>query len=146
MRKEMAMVLLVASAALLMGAADGAWLQRVPPKEHERVNPLRQDAAVSQTAAAAGAQVFSNNCAKCHGNDAMGRGNRPPLISDRVAHASDGDLFWIVTNGNAWKGMPPWQMLPEKQRWQVVTYLRSLNLADTETEPNSSIQTPKTRP
>jgi mono/diheme cytochrome c family protein len=127
MKAGIRIVLIAVSAALVWGAADGAWLHRVSSKDHARVNPLQRDAGTAETAAAAGAQVFSNNCAKCHGGDAMGLHNRPALVSDRVAHASDGDLFWIVTNGNAWKGMPPWQMLPEKQRWQVVTYLRSLN-------------------
>jgi mono/diheme cytochrome c family protein len=129
-RKTLGIASLIASAALLMGASDGAWLHRVSAKDHNRANPLTHDDQSAQTAAAAGAQIYTQNCAKCHGTDAMGRGNRPALISDRIAHATDGDLFWIITNGNAWKGMPPWQMLPEKQRWQLVTYLRSLNLAN----------------
>jgi mono/diheme cytochrome c family protein len=129
MRTGVGTILIAVSAVLLWGAADGAWLRRVSPKDHARVNPLQRDASTAQTAADSGAQLFSNNCAKCHGEDAMGRYNRPALVSDRIAHATDGDLFWIVTNGNPWKGMPPWQMLPEKQRWQVVTYLRSLNQA-----------------
>ena len=137
MRTGIAVILLAVSAVLLWGAADGAWLRRVSPKDHARVNPLRRDPAVAQTAAAAGAQVFSNNCAKCHGGDAMGRYNRPSLVSDRIAHATDGDLFWILANGNPWKGMPPWPMLPEKQRWQIVTYLRSLN------QPGDSTVAPK---
>jgi mono/diheme cytochrome c family protein len=49
------------------------------------------------------------------------------VISRRVSLASDGDLFWLMNNGVPWKGMPPWMMLPEKERWQLVTYLRSLN-------------------
>jgi mono/diheme cytochrome c family protein len=142
----MCVILILASAVLVMGAADGAWLQRVPAKDHERVNPLQRNADTSQTAAAAGARIFSNNCAKCHGNDAMGRSGRPSLISNRIAHATDGDLFWIVTNGNAWKGMPPWQMLPEKQRWQVVTYLRSLNAANSGAEPKASSADPEKQP
>ncbi len=127
-RIGIAILTVASSVALLMAAADGAWLQRVSAKDHAKANPLRQN----EDAANAGAQIFTNNCAKCHGNDAMGRANRPALVSDRIAHATDGDLFWIVTNGNAWKGMPPWQMLPEKQRWQLVTYLRSLNNAASE--------------
>jgi mono/diheme cytochrome c family protein len=33
----------------------------------------------------------------------------------------------MMNNGVPWRGMPPWNMLPEKQRWQVVAYLRALN-------------------
>jgi mono/diheme cytochrome c family protein len=129
------MAFMAASAVLLMGAANGAWLQHVPEKDHERVSPLPADAETAQ----AGAEVFTTNCAKCHGRDAMGRGSRPALVSNRVAKATDGDLYWIVTNGNAWKGMPPWQMLPDKQRWQVVAYLRALNLngIDPDSKPSA---------
>jgi mono/diheme cytochrome c family protein len=133
MKTGTGIVLTLATAALLWGAADGAWLNRVSAKDHARVNPLLRNDKAAQTAADSGAQVFSNNCAKCHGQDAMGRFNRPALVSDRISKATDGDLFWILTNGNSWKGMPPWNMLPEKQRWQVVTYLRSLNQADNNT-------------
>ena len=129
---------LLASAVLLMAAADGGWLHRVPAKDHERANPLLHDNQSAETAAAAGEQVYAHNCAKCHGTDAQGRGDRPALVSDRIAHATDGDLQWIVTNGNPWKGMPPWQMLPEKQRWQVVSYLRSLNLGSNDSQTNSA--------
>jgi len=93
-----------------------------------------------QQAAAAGAQLFHNECAKCHGDDAMGKHSRPPVISERVAHASDGDLFWLMTNGNPWKGMPPWNMLPAKQRWQLVAYLRSLNSPDAEKAASTDTQ------
>jgi mono/diheme cytochrome c family protein len=146
-RRNLGIASLLASAVLLMGASTGAWLSRVPAKDHDRANPLTHDDQSAQTAAAAGAQIYAQNCAKCHGNDAMGRGNRPALISDRIARATDGDLFWIVTNGNPWKGMPPWQMLPEKQRWQLVTYLRSLNLANSAPEPSTDSNTePKPQP
>ncbi len=107
-----------------------AWLHRVPPADHARTSPFADKPDQLPDAASAGAQIFHNECAKCHGNDAMGKASRPALVSDRIAHATDGDLFWMVTNGNPWKGMPPWGMLPAKQRWQVVAYLRALNAAD----------------
>ncbi len=114
------------SAALLMGA-DGAWLDRISPRDHARVNPLMRNAQVEQESASAGAQVYRTECAKCHGENGRGLHGRPTVISRRVSLASDGDLFWLMNNGVPWKGMPPWMMLPEKERWQLVTYLRSLN-------------------
>jgi mono/diheme cytochrome c family protein len=114
------------SAALLMGA-DGAWLDRISPRDHARVNPLIRDAQVKHDAVGAGAQAYRAECAKCHGEDGRGLHGRPAVISRRVSLASDGDLFWLMNNGVPWKGMPPWMMLPEKERWQLVSYLRSLN-------------------
>ncbi len=59
------------------------------------------------------------------------------LVREEVRQASPGTLFWILTNGVVRRGMPVWSKLPEPQRWQLVTYLRSLN------EPAASAQTAK---
>ncbi len=112
----------LANSALLLCEADGKWLRRVPGEDHARTNPIAgQGKAVS-----AGKIIFEDNCAKCHGADAKGLHNRPSLRSERVRHATDGDLAWMLRNGNPYKGMPPWSSLPEQQRWQIITYLRSL--------------------
>ena len=41
--------------------------------------------------------------------------------------ASAGALFWILKNGSLRHGMPSFAHLPEPERWQIITYLRSLN-------------------
>jgi mono/diheme cytochrome c family protein len=105
------------------GAANGAWLKKVPQADRERVNPLAGNAE----AVAAGKNLFQENCAKCHGADAEGKGSRPSLKSDRIRNASDGELAWLLKNGNPYKGMPIWGSLPEQERWQLVAYVRSLN-------------------
>ncbi len=107
------------------GQFDGKWLRRVPDEDHARRNPL----AGQVQAIAAGRQIFAENCARCHGADANGRtapSARPSLRSERVRHATDGDLAWMLRNGNPYKNMPPWTSLPEQQRWQIIAYLRSL--------------------
>ena len=104
-------------------AADGAWLTKVPAKDHERQNPYHeQDDAI-----AAGGRIFVDHCAQCHGGDANGTKKRPPLRSERVQQqATEGDLHWLLVNGNMKKGMPSWAKLPDQQLWQVITYVRSL--------------------
>ncbi len=109
--------------AIAFAKADGAWLRKVPQAEHAKTDPY----AGNSEAAAAGRNLFLNNCAKCHGAHAEGKGSRPSLRSERIALATDGDLAWIVKNGNPYRGMPGWGGLPEQERWQIVTYLRSLN-------------------
>jgi mono/diheme cytochrome c family protein len=44
-----------------------------------------------------------------------------------VAGATDGELAWLMKNGNPWKGMPAWSSLPDAERWQLVAYLKSIN-------------------
>ncbi len=106
-------------------AADGSWLKHVPDEDRARVNPFAGQA----DAIAGGGKVFSQNCAKCHGADAMGKGKRPSLRSERVQHATDGEIFWLLKNGNLAKGMPTWALLPEPTRWQVIAYVKSLGVA-----------------
>lgn len=103
--------------------ADGSWLKKVSNADHTRTNPDAGSAAAAQ----AGQNLFRNNCAKCHGENAEGKGSRPGLKSARIQAATDGDLAWILKNGEAFKGMPGWGGLPEPERWQIVTYIRSLN-------------------
>lgn len=114
--------LILMCSALLIAEADGKWLHRVPDEDHARISPFTSQ----PQAAAAGKLLFSENCAKCHGADANGLHNRPSLRSERIRHATDGDLAWMLKNGNPYKGMPPWSSLPEQQRWQIIAYLRTL--------------------
>lgn len=123
MKRLLQVVTVAVSAAVLMGAADGSWLRRVPAADHARTNPLADQSAAAQ----AGEHLYSASCAKCHGEQGQGKGSRPPVVSARVAGASDGDLAWLLRNGNSWKGMPSWSGMPDAQRWQLVAYLRSIN-------------------
>jgi mono/diheme cytochrome c family protein len=112
---------------LFAKAGDGEWLLRVPDNERDRVNPLEARA----DAAAAGAKIFRQSCASCHGEGAEGKIERkhfrPNLHSGRVKQATPGELFWLLTNGSQKNGMPSWSRLPDAQRWQIITFLKSLN-------------------
>ena len=114
-------------------AANGAWLKHVPASAHERQNPF----AANTAAAESGRKLFVEHCASCHGMAAEGRGKKPCLHSTRVHNASDGDLEWLLKNGELGKGMPSWSKLPDQQRWQLVTYLKSLDVgcASTRLDP-----------
>ncbi len=122
------MVAMILSASACVAASDshGSWLSKVPAKDRVRVNPL----AENPSAVAAGALVFAQHCASCHGSKAGGMGRHPSLRTERVQQASDGELQWLLRNGSLRHGMPAWSGLPEVQRWQVVRYLHSLPLDD----------------
>ncbi len=99
-----------------------AELKRAPAKAAAKRNPLESD----PDAAAAGAKLFEMHCAECHGATADGGKKGPSLRVEEVQQASAGALFWLLTNGVVRKGMPVWSRLPEPQRWQLVTYIKSL--------------------
>lgn len=118
-------VLLVAT-VLLAAPGDGLWLAKVPEKDRGRQNPF----AGNPAARAAGAKLFQHNCASCHGDDAYGKDHHPSLHSEHVRDATPGELQWLLTNGSMKNGMPSWSRLPEQQRWQIITFLKSLSAAD----------------
>lgn len=99
-----------------------AELEKVPEKARSRSNPLAQDPEAS----VAGRKLFEQHCAECHGNTAAGGKKAPSLRAEEVQEATPGTLFWILSNGVVRRGMPVWSKLPEPQRWQIVTYLKSL--------------------
>jgi len=127
-RKSAVVSLLLASAFVLSaalavaGTASTRWAH-IPVREHTRQNPM----SGQPEAVAAGALVYREHCLQCHKADAKGDGHkRPPLRSDRIREASDGDLEWFLRQGDLGHGMPSWSSLPEAQRWQIVAYLRSI--------------------
>ena len=125
MKRRRVLLFLMATVLIsaAFGAADGAWLRKVPAKDHERKNPYEERA----DAVAAGRIVFSEHCSKCHGENAEGTRKRPSLRSDRVQQeATEGDLHWLLVNGNMARGMPSWSKLGDPQIWQVICYLKSL--------------------
>jgi mono/diheme cytochrome c family protein len=103
-------------------AADNSWMKNVPESDRARTNPYAGQA----DAIAAGSRLFSDHCAKCHGPDALGRRKRPGLRSDEVQNAADGEIFWILRNGDLRRGMPSWSSLPEASRWQIIAYVKNL--------------------
>ena len=100
-------------------------LSKAPAKAAARQNPLPHD----PDAVLGGAKLFAQHCAECHGETADGGTGKkagPSLRAEDVQRASAGTLFWLLTNGVVRRGMPVWSKLPEPQRWQLVSYIKSL--------------------
>lgn len=75
-----------------------------------------------------GAETFRQRCAVCHGGNGSG-GHAPALNRPRLAHGdSDLAIYKIVRDGIPQTGMAGVAMSPH-ERWQVVGYLRTLQLA-----------------
>ena len=96
-------------------------LTGVPQKAREKPNPLENDS----DSPLAGGKLFEQHCAACHGMKAEGGKRGPSLLREEVQQATPGALFWILTNGIVRHGMPVWSKLPEPQRWQIVSFLKS---------------------
>ncbi len=104
--------------------AEGAWLSKVPVKDREKVNPFGD----RENASAAGKHLFADHCAQCHGKEAEGDKKHPSLRTQRIQQqATEGELHWLLLNGEMSRGMPSWSKLGDPQIWQIVTYLKTLH-------------------
>jgi len=94
--------------------------------------------------AANGAAVYAKRCSQCHGDDGEADGAaaghsfpRPRKFAENSTYKirrtpvgelpTDQDLFDIITRGLGGTSMPPFEVLPEQERWDVVAYIKSLS-------------------
>jgi mono/diheme cytochrome c family protein len=106
-------------------AADSGWEKKVPEAERSRANPQAND----PNAVVEGGKLYTAKCAKCHGPDAEGKGHAPSLHTPSAQQATPGELQWLILHGKKWHGMPAMPAfgdLTETQRWQLVSYIKSL--------------------
>jgi mono/diheme cytochrome c family protein len=107
-----------------------AELKTAPEKYREKANPLANDA----DAVAAGGILFEEHCEECHGKEGRGGKKAPSLRAEEIQSSPPGAIFWILSNGVVRKKMPVWSKLPEPERWQLVSYLKSLGTAAAESK------------
>lgn len=84
----------------------------------------------------AGAAIYAERCAACHGETGMGDGPQSAGLGVPVAalgdpavagQASLEEWFQVVTEGRMDAMMPPFTSLSEAERWNVVAYAMSLH-------------------
>lgn len=114
---------------------------------HARIDRVMQKTApiaADENTYLAGAQVYKDNCAECHGyvNKKETPGlmfPRPPQLlqgKDMVTDDPAGETFWKIQNGIRLSGMPAFSgRLSTDQMWQV-----SLLLANADKLPDSATQ------
>jgi len=101
-------------------------------------NPLAGD----PKAAKAGEYEFRINCALCHGLGARGGGRGPDLTRAVKKHThSDAEMFQVISNGIPGTAMPANGTngqgvgMTEKEIWQIITYIRSLEVKASAKDP-----------
>ena len=107
--------------------------------------------------ATAGKAVYELKCIGCHGEKGDGKGPAAELLMPKPRDftsgiykirttankaPSDQDLFRILTEGMPGTSMPPWAVLPEKDRWNLVAYIKAF-AADKFKEAPKKLELPK---
>ncbi len=120
-------LVMVTGSAFISVPQSSDW---VAPKEADNLkNPLAGNA----DALKAGKKKFAQLCAICHGDKGKGDGvagmalqPRPANFnSTKIQDQSDGAIFWKMTEGRA--PMAAYKdLLTEEERWQLVSFIRSL--------------------
>jgi len=83
----------------------------------------------------AGRVLFNKNCATCHGEDGKAKTDvakamkvKPTNLTDKAMHGiTDGEIYWVVTNGIKKSGMPTFKSkAADNERWQMTLYVKHL--------------------
>ncbi|HEY6768516.1 MAG TPA: PQQ-dependent sugar dehydrogenase [Candidatus Sulfotelmatobacter sp.] len=121
----------------LLSAVDDKF-HDAPDSAKQMKNPYegRQDGAQK------GQRLYARNCLSCHGKTGSGTGNVPSLVDGKLEAITSGEIFWFITKGSVPNGMPSWKFLPEQQRWQIVTFVKSLGQSHTGPQPGSAPEAP----
>ncbi len=114
------------------GQAASKW--ELTKEQKARAAKAKNPVPAAQRAASAerGKQLAMQYCAPCHGEGGKGDGpgaaalpKKPADWTSKAVQAEpDTALFVRVTDGNP--PMPPWASLPDKDRWDLVNYIKTL--------------------
>jgi mono/diheme cytochrome c family protein len=116
--------LFVALCSSAHAVSPSSWAKHVPGADRSRPNPV----ANQPDAVSAGEKLYSQQCARCHGQNAEGKGHHPSLRSERVHADTPGELEWFIAHGARFR-MPSFaKKLSDKERWEIVSYIQSLSV------------------
>ena len=101
----------------------------IPAADASLVNPIPADDA----SLANGEELYRKSCLNCHGEegrgDGLAAGNLDPqpvdFRAEFVKELSDGELYYIISNGIEDTAMQAWGFFDEERRWHLVNYIRS---------------------
>ena len=113
--------------------------------------------AMAQGDANAGKAVYERKCLLCHGEKGDGKGAGAELLVPKPRDFTKGlykirttanktpndqDIFRVISEGMPGTSMPGWAVLPERERWNLVAYLKTL-AADQFREGPKKLDLPK---
>lgn len=103
---------------------------QMTPEDAAKKNPI----APTSEGLAEARKLYGYHCAMCHGKDGDGKGELAAEMklelhdwhdASSIEKMTDGELFWIVSNGKGKMLGGEGDRTPEKIRWNLVNLVRS---------------------
>ena len=103
----------------------------IPENAKSMINPLKDSMQFLPEAKT----IYKSHCTPCHGT--KGKGDGPSAYtcdpkpadhsSDFVQNRTDGELFWLISNGHTQTPMVSFKKtVNATERWKLILYIRSL--------------------
>jgi mono/diheme cytochrome c family protein len=117
----------------LDGTAVPSWMVSYSPTiaTLDSMSGIQNPVPVTEASLANGHKYFEINCAVCHGSNADGQTPNSrfgiisiPLTGEITKVRTDGYIFGMIRNGR--NTMPSYNRIEERDRWDVVNYVRAL--------------------
>lgn len=112
-------------------AKQGATEPKMTPEDAAKKNPV----APTPEGLAEARKLFGYDCAMCHGKGGDGKGDLALELklemhdwrdSSTIEKMTDGELFFVISNGKGKMTGGEGDRSPEKMRWNLVNLVRSI--------------------
>lgn len=105
------------------------------PHRHPEAQKMKNPVPSDEASITEGRKLYLRHCASCHGQTGKGDGSMAlaggtpsNLVDETWDHgSSDGEIFVVIRDGVSSDMEAYKDKLTEKQIWQVVNFIRSLN-------------------
>ncbi|MFQ5780955.1 MAG: c-type cytochrome [Nitrospiria bacterium] len=130
---------MVFGASMGLSAERDPTLPRVPADQIDQARAWKNPFPATPENIAKGKALFTGKatCFTCHGNEGRGDGPAGAALdpsprnfhNPRLKAKSDGEFFWVITNGSAGTGMISYQpgIVTEEEAALIILYERSLH-------------------
>lgn len=141
-----------------LGMTKGKWRDVFPYQVLETGSAsIENEAALRH-----GKDVYRRRCEGCHGEKGDAKGPAPTTVLFKIAQPRDftsgvfkfrttpsgslpldSDLYRTITAGIRGTAMPPWFILPERDRWDVIHFIKTFSPDFKEFPPEEPITIPR---
>lgn len=103
---------------------------KIPPEAAAKANPVKP----TEESLAKGKKLYGYDCAMCHGKSGDGKGDMASDMKsipdftkpDALKSRTDGELFYIIRNGQGQDMPPEGDRAKDDDVWNMVNYIHSL--------------------